>query len=214
MSRLEESIDQLYVAFADIPKPRHIDGCPCCMTDDELNVLLSRNLKQITPQELSPYAMHALLTVGSVPDYLYFLPRILHITATDDSWWPAPEVTGRAIHSTEPQNWPDARINALESFLAAVVRASLAPDRHHMIDSWLCAIALMGIDVQPHLNAIEQSTDAVLAYFNDNASDIPHRRLRNGFWKLPCGGHDKIVNWFHSAKVRHILFNAYGFVMP
>ena len=105
MSRLEESIEQLYTAFADIPRPRHIDGCPCCITECEIETLLTRDLREIAPEELSTYASCALLTVGSVDDYLYYLPRILHLHAMDEFWWPDPEVTGSRIHDAEPHSW-------------------------------------------------------------------------------------------------------------
>jgi hypothetical protein len=214
MSRLEDSIERLYAAFADVPKPRQIDGCPCCFTEAEIAVLLARDRRVITPKELSSYASSALATIGSVSDYLYFLPRILEITATDDSWWPDPEITAGRIIETEPAKWPARRVDALEDFLGAVVRSLLAPDRHQLIDSWICAIAIMGFDVKPHLKSIDRSTDAVLAYFNDNSADLPRRRLRNSFGAPPCEGHDVIVDWFYSKKIRDIVFDAYGYVMP
>ena len=214
MSRLEDSIERLYAAFADVPKPRQIDGCPCCFNEDEIEILLARNIRDISPEELSTYASDALSTIGSVSDYLYFLPRILEITATNDSWWPDPDITAGKILGTDPSKWPVTRVNALKDFFGAVVRSLLAPDRQQMIGSWLCAIARTGFDVKPYLKSIERSTDAVLAYFADNAADLPHRRLCSSFGAPPCEGHDVIVDWFYSKKIRDIVFDAYGYVMP
>ena len=97
MHTLSDAIEALYQAFAVMPKPKHIDGCPCCIDRKETGVLLGKALRTITPEEMASYASSAFLTVGEVADYLYFLPRIIEITATEPSWWPDPEVTGRAM---------------------------------------------------------------------------------------------------------------------
>ncbi len=74
------------------------------MTSEEVEVLLGKPLRDLSPDELSSYSSSALLTVGLPEDYLYYLPRILEISIRDDSWWPDIEVSARAIKSTEPGN--------------------------------------------------------------------------------------------------------------
>ncbi|MGL6074018.1 MAG: hypothetical protein ACRC8S_07645 [Fimbriiglobus sp.] len=93
MPTIQDSIEALYSAFAVYPRPRDIDGCPCCIARKRIDVLLAKNLRTLTSDELASYSRSAFLTVGDKADYLYFLPRILEITATDLSWWPSPEVT-------------------------------------------------------------------------------------------------------------------------
>ena len=215
MSRLDESIEQLYRAFARIPRPDTIDACPCCVPDDEnCQLTAAPDVRAISPSLLASYASSAFLTAGSVADYLHFPPRILNISATDDSWWPDPEVTGRAIKAAEPDNWHADQRSAVDTFFSAVVHASLDPDRHHMMDSWMCAIAKSGFPVQPRLQAIQKHKAAVLSYFNDNAETLPDRKLTNAFWELPCDSHDIIVHWFHSESVRIIVATEYGYVFP
>lgn len=213
MSTFEHAIERLYAAFADIPKPRHIDGCAHCLDDKGIDRLLATPPRALSPNDLSPYASSAFLTVGDVADYLYFLPRILEISAIDDSWWPDPEVTGRAIRSAKPDSWPGSRLEAVGSFLAAVIDTAITSGEHHKLDGWLCAIARMGFDVRPYLQQLATSPAAVLAYFEDNVSSLPRNRLSNSFWELPCSGHDAIVEWFYSDEIRRIPFDAYGFVM-
>jgi hypothetical protein len=213
MSPLEVAIDRLYLAFADIAPPRHIDGCPCCIEAKQIPVLLATPLRSIVANELASYASSALLTVGEVPDYLYFLPRILEISVFDDSWWPDIEVTARAIHSTSLQSWPTVRIDALTLLLRAVIDDAIASCRYSRIDGWLCAIARMSFDVRPYLAQIEKSPAAVLQYFEDNAECLKRNELSNAFWELPNEGHEAIVNWFKSDAIRKIPFEAYGYVM-
>jgi hypothetical protein len=99
MNRLEGSIQRLYLAFSRVSRPRHIDGCPCCIDGNNIERLLKTSLAEVSAEDLSPYASSAFLTVGATADYLYFLPRILELTARGELLWPDPEVTGRAIAS-------------------------------------------------------------------------------------------------------------------
>jgi hypothetical protein len=213
MSALEDAIEGLYRAFREVPKPRHIDGCPCCIDRKEIGVLLGKSLRLITPRELAPYASSAFLTVGDVADYLYFLPRILEITATDPSWWPTPEVTGRAIRTANPHAWNDAQRTALNDYLQAVVKNAIQPDHYHRLDAWMCATARMGFNVRPYLDEIAKCREAVLDYFEMNAESLPRGKLTNAFWELPCPAHDAIVEWFFSPEIARIPFEAYGCVL-
>src|SRR5436309_225039 len=154
MSTLDESIDRLYAAFADICKPCRIEGCSHCLDEKEIEILLSSTLRELSSDELTAYASSAFLTVGDVADYLYFLPRILAISATDESWWPDPEVTGRAIRTANPASWPIHRVEAVQNFNTAVVHSAIALGTYDKLDSWLCAIARMGFSVRPHLAQI------------------------------------------------------------
>jgi hypothetical protein len=213
MHNIQDAIEKLYRAFAKRPRPRHIDGCPCCIDKKEISVLLAKSLRAISSQELAPYASNAFLTVGDVADYLYFLPRILEITATDSSWWPDPEVTGRGIRSANPESWTDAQRSALNHYLEAVISTIIESGDYSQLDGWMCAIARMGFDIMPYLRQIAKSPAAVLAYFEQNVESLPRNKLSNAFWELPCPTHDAIVNWFFSAEIRKIPFDAYGCVL-
>jgi hypothetical protein len=213
MSPLEDAIEGLYRAFRKTPRPRHIEGCPCCIDRKEIGILLGKSVRTITPQELGSYASSAFLTVGDVADYLYFLPRILEITAADSSWWPDPEVTGRAIKSANPASWTDAQRSALNDYLKAVVGNVIESGRYHELDGWICAIARMGFDVRPFLEEVAKSPEAVLGYFEMNAESLPRNKLANAFWELPFAAHDVIVDWFFSPEIARIPFEAYGCVL-
>lgn len=213
MSRLEDAIEQLYAAFASVTKPKHIDGCRHCVTEEEFAKLLGTDLKELGVDKLDDYAFSAFVTVGDVPDYLYFLPRILHLDAMSDRDFASVEITGRAIATTDLISWPGERIEALEAFLMEVMESLLAPERHGNIDEWMCAIAKMGLDVRPYLSRIERSESAALKYFSDNAEGLPNRRLGNPFWELRSPGHAAIVEWFHSPKIKNLVFREYGVVL-
>lgn len=214
---LAAAIDNLYTAFADLRRPSRIDGCPCCIDRKVSAALHTVPLRQLTPEDLSSYASSALLTVGTVADYLYFLPRILEISATERYWWPDPPVTGRAIESTDPASWPAHRTQAFQDFLHALIGHLLSSGNEDMdrVDDWLCAIARIGIDVHPFLHLIARSDKHILAYFDCNASSLTSRnRLSNPFWERPNQGHDDIVAWFATSPAFDAIATAYGIVLP
>jgi len=210
-----DSIDSLYAAFGDVPKPRKIDACRCCVDEENLCDLLAKPLRTLSSGDLGSYASSAFLTAGDVPDYLYFLPRILELSAASIHWWPSPEVTGGAISSTEPPSWPPKRLAALQDFLRCLIELFLErdDDAGYEIDSWICAIGKMGLDVRPYLLQLEKSPAQVLAFYEVNASQLTQRRLSNEFWKPPNNGYDQVVHWFGSEAVGGIVLAAYGVVL-
>lgn len=211
MNTLMDSIESLYAAFSDVPKPKRIDACPCCIDEKNLCALLTTPLRKLTPEELTSYASSAFLTAGDVPDYLYFLPRILEISVTIAYWWPDPEVTGRAINSTDPRLWCLKRLAAVEGFLHSLIGSLLERDDSGFdIDSWICAIGKMGLDVRRYLSQIEASPPHVLLYYEENANRLTQRRLSNDFWEPPNDAYDQVVNWFGTKVVGDIVLGAYG----
>lgn len=213
MTRLTTAINELYVAFANISKPEKIEGCPCCIEESELKRLLRVPLREISGAELAPYASSALLTVGEVADYLYFLPRILDVSIGDESWWPTIEVTARAIRSTNPEEWPDARVSALSDLLVSVIGNLVDEGEYSRIDEWMCAIGRMEFNVLPSLKVIESDPNAVLEFWKDNAGKLGQGVLGNAFWELPNKQHDEIVRWFNLPEVSIIFAEEYGYRM-
>jgi len=214
MKTLDDAIDDLYAAFSDVPVPQHVDGCPCCIDDKDISQLLGSPLREIPPGDLAPYAASALLTVGDVTDYLYFLPRIVEVSITEPSWWPDIEVTAKAMRSTDFRSWPSTRRCALQAVLDKWVDHLIETNAYWELDGSLCACAILGLDVCPYLGKIELDPNAVLHYFEDNERCLKSGHLCNAFWELPNVGHDQIVDWFRSPKIRRIPTEAYGYVWP
>lgn len=199
-------IDALYSAFADVPRPRKIQYCECCLNSQEISTLLEKDLRELAPNELSSYASSALLTVGDVADYFYFLPRILEILTSDEDWWPSQEVVGAAIAKTNIKDWPPKRRQALEAFFHEVIRSGISQDSGAWnLDAWICCIGRTELDVLPYLRQLLISEAIVVDYFDINRTALASRRLANGFWRLEDPGFQKVVNWFGSERVGDIL---------
>jgi hypothetical protein len=214
MKTLQECINELYAAFSDVPAPKHVDGCPCCVGHRRIPQLLSSSLREIAPDDLAPYAFSAILTVGEVSDYLYFFPRIVEVSVIELSWWPDIEVTAKKMRETNFGSWPPWRKNAFEAVLAPTFHHLLQAGQYCDLGGWLCACGNLELDVRPYLAAIGTVPEAVLSYFEDNEPCLKARRLCRGSWDLPNAAHDQIVEWFYSPQIRRIPSEAYGYAWP
>lgn len=211
MTSLSSTIDSLYCSFEDVAKPTSVEACPCCMTAEETEILLAKPLRELTSSDLSTYSADALLTVGSVADYVYFLPRILDISINDEMWWPDIEVSAKKIKTIVETGLSSDKSSAITNFFDAAIEHILQTENYHRLDEWVCAIAAAHFDVHSALERIEAKSDAVIEYFASNAKELNRDRLSNAFWVLPNEKHDEIVAWFKSKKVSNILMNTYGY---
>lgn len=203
-------VENLYAAFGDVRKPSSFPACPCCMTEAEVQNVLTKPLRELSSKELSSYASSALLTVGDVADYLYYLPRILEISATE-AWWPDIEVTAKAIFKTDPSSWPPSRREPTEEFFRAVID-SIVSESHDAwkLDEWICAIGRSGFDVLPALRQIENSVDLLVAYYEMNEEALTSRHLRNAFWKPDDPGYERVIAWFGSERIGDLIVSKKG----
>lgn len=210
---LQQSIETLYEVFASVPKPATIEGCPCCLKDKEIHVLLSKPLRELSPEELSRYASSVFLTVGDVTDFRYYLPRILDVLTSAPGWWPDPEIVGSALQNANWSTWPDAEQNAISTVFDAKIDANIEEPDGYRLDSWLCGIARSGASISTYLDKVATSDTAVLALYGWMAKDVSRGNLAKNFWKDVPDAAQEMLDWFHSPKVGSILFQAYGVLL-
>lgn len=210
----DQAIQELYAAFAAVPKPKKIDGCRCCIDDKEVWTLLSKPLRSLSVNELSSYADSALLTVGSPEDYRYFLPRILEFHARVPGWWPDIEVIGRRMTLAGWQQWPEAERTALAVFFRVRIETLMAENKTGDLDAILCGAALAGLPPAPLLDLIASSSDTVLALYTHNADALLRRTLANAFWEDDPAAAQPIVDWFFSDEITTAILVTYGVDLP
>jgi hypothetical protein len=206
---LQKAIGGLYDAFACEPRPSRIEGCPCCLDEKGTSVLLSKPLHSLTPDDLSKYAQSIFLTVGSESDFKYFLPRILEILATEDGWWPGPEVVGRAIADSKWNHFSPAQQNAISVFFNEVLIDLIEAKDGWAIDQWICGIARGLPDVHPYLNLVEKNPPALIAYYEANSESLTKGKLRNSFWSDESLKEKLLLDWFQSDEVRNLINATY-----
>lgn len=209
---LQKAIAGLYEAFSCEPKPSVIDGCRCsvCISDEKISVLVSKSLRSLTPDELTHYAESVFLTVGSEADFKYFLPRILEILATEDSWWPSPEVVGRTIANAGWNNFSAAQQISLLSFFNEVLIGLIDERNGWAIDGWICGIARGVPDLQPFLDLIEKHPFALIAFYEENSEALNGQQLQNSFWNKESPNEKLLLDWFQSDRIKGLISTTYG----
>jgi hypothetical protein len=211
MDRVSSAIAAVYAAFADAPRPASIDGCPCCIDDNDTHVLLSTPPGELEPDAVAPYASSVFLTVGSKPDFFYLLPRILEIVATEPHWWPEPEVIGRSIRDSGYAQWPKERQDAVHRYFDAVFERTLhLDDDVSALESWLCMLGRAGLDLRPYFERVldfPNQTAQLFATFNNMVS--PAGAL-GGFWEDVPDSTEIVKQWIRSEPVRRIVHEQWG----
>jgi hypothetical protein len=225
-SDLQQSIDKLYLEF-DRERPTSIDACPCCISEEEVHALLSNSLRELEPCYLRNYTDCALVTVGEVDDFKYFLPRILEILAHHTEWWnwveigselysyfPSPELIFSKLRTLAIWNelFQEER-QAIVYFLDAVLNELLRREENTgwEIDSCLFALSICVDDISPYLNQLleSQNWQKVKEFYSVHKRELEENRpLSIGWWDNVEEDKKQIVSqWLLSnqvAKIMHI----------
>lgn len=154
-ANLTAALDGAYAAFAGYPRPLKMDASPTRDPSKIVATLSSVPLRELSGEQIGPYAGWALTTVGSVPDYKHFLPRILEQAVRAPQWMGTdPRVIAARLKRAEWHNWPASERAAIRAlFGCAWDQSSLEhPDLSGAdASSWLCAHAALGEEIQPML---------------------------------------------------------------
>ncbi|MEC3953195.1 hypothetical protein VMT65_09165 [Nocardia sp. CDC153] len=199
-------------AFAQVPRPRSIDACPCCVDEAETATLLNTPREHLTAGQLWTYAHNATLTCGSEHDFRYFLPRILRLSLPEQHPMPCIEITFSHIGNLPWRTWPEA--HALQEFFDALwndVLTNHPPTLHP--DELLCSLALAEGSVtqrlsswsQLHTPAAIQNLAAFLAADHTNTANsgvkLKAGRLipTNAFWDKDSKAHHELTTWLNNG---------------
>lgn len=208
---VHQAIQGVYEAFRDVPKPATVDGCQCCISARQIHTLLSKPLRALSPEDLKDYAASVLLTVGEVGDFLYFLPRMLEILASDPSGWLDPEVVLQAIHTAGFHSWPKQRQRALIRYFHGVIGCCLATaGSGWMLDSWICALGKIHVDLMPFLARIAKNGPRLIEFYEVNSQTLTDGRLANSFWDRASTEHKQVIDWFGAVQTQNAVMAQYG----
>lgn len=209
--RLVDAVEKIYALFR-VPKPRAIEGCPCCTDLKEVCTLLAKDMRDLTPAELSNYGASLFLTMGDEGDFPYFLPRLLDI-ATSEDWWPSPEVLLDKLKRANWNGWPKREQQAvrhvIDVWFADTIAEieSLSAERLYAdgshLNALLCGIAHAGLSLKPYLKELAKHETALKACFDWHAhAFFKRRRLGEGFWEDCPQGEAGVVAFYESAPIR------------
>ncbi len=115
-AELKQSIEELYKVFSAYPFKSSMEGCPCCVSDTDKEAIHSKQLRDLSEENLSRYAFKAMTTWGDVDDFRHYLPRIFELCATTEFIVDTFVVLGKLSYGNW-RNWPIAEQVAVEAFL-------------------------------------------------------------------------------------------------
>lgn len=207
---LSVAIERLYDVFADVPKPKRIDACPCCCDNKQLDAILLTSRRNLTTPLLSSYAFSAFNTVGDISDYAYYFPRILELSAIDEEWWIDLELTaGKAATNLLP-TWTNEQKTAVEQLHTASISRQITNRSYDALDDWLCAMAIFEFNIAGSLRIVEGDPNAILDLFQLHAESFcRNRELSGPYWRSSTG-RAELIRWFQSPLVRATIHDAYG----
>ena len=209
----QSAIDRLYEVFpGTLTEP--VEGCPCCITSSELELLSTTPLRSLSAKALEPYASSALLTVGSVEDLRYFWPRLVELSV-QDAFFSDREIVFSKLRHGDWRTWPESEQRATEAFITAVL-SDMATRAYEgsEVDEWVCAFSLALGDVTPHMEPLLAGTraaaESLYAFHAWNARQLARGRLGNAFWGDHSRAEAAVVAWFRRPEVDAAITRAYG----
>ena len=168
-ARLTETVEAVYAVFT-FPTPALIEGCPCCISTREVDVLLTTPLREISGQQLWRYVSGAFLTIGSEDDFRYFLPRILDLSVSNSANSNDPEIIIGKLSLANWRSWSAREQPVIEELLDAWFEQALARDLEGADDGWigseaesvLCGAARAGLPLQRWLGRLNEPDAALV----------------------------------------------------
>lgn len=214
---LPGAFDGAYATFGTVPRPARIDYCQCCMSVAEHDALIAVvPLRTMPAAVLAPYASHALMTVGDVADYRYFLPRLLEIGCTGGFGWPDLEPLFGGLARGGYRGWAADERAAVDRLFAAVWHDTLMADGYLDPDTVLCAIGNAAEDLTPFLATWAGALgEPVVAERLARWSERDVRplaagwHLTNAFWSGRPAQADQVTAWLTSAGLHGAVTAAY-----
>jgi len=214
--QLQHLIDDCYEVFASYPPPRVLDASPARDPVAIVKTLTSVPLRELTGEQLDPYAGWAMTTVGDAADYKHFLPRILELAVFDRRWHGLdPPIIAGKMNYGGWQTWPPEEQTVVGALFAGACRHGFEqhPDEFDPC-GWLCGIAIIGGNLDAALEAwlSSASPNAVLQlvdFFRNNAEQLIGDRSDGNF----CGGAGDAAiasmrRWLLSEKMLDLLLAA------
>lgn len=198
---LRIAIDACYAAFR-VPKPVHVEGCPCCSSPSELARLLEVPLRDLEADDLGRYLRKAMTTIGTVDDFRYFFPRLADLVLSGRIV--EIEIFGGKLADGQWTTWPDVERAAVRALIEAMSDA-FAEMTLNDPDAWLCAIGRASQDIRPHLDKLLLGTPAAKAnlgaIIEANEDVQSGGSVWNPYWNEAPENRDAVITWMTSEAV-------------
>lgn len=222
-TQLQRLIDDCYAAFAPYPRPQALHASPLRDPVALLRTLSSAPLRELTGEQIGPYAGYAMTTVGDIDDYKHFLPRILEQAVHERQWTGVePPIIAERLKRGNWLEWPAHEQAAIRALFTGAWEQALQehPDEEEA-DSWICGIACIDLDLAAMLeqwlaassiNAALQLAHFVLAeatfIFENDANE-------RAYWRnVDEAKIHQVRRWLLSQPVHQLVLTARGRTPP
>lgn len=192
MARTAAALEDIYALFRS-PPPRAIEGCPCCIDTRKTDVLIAKPLRSLTGRDLWRYVSGVFLTVGSVRDFRYLLPRILEVAIEAPRELPDVEIVLGKLRLAGWEAWTAKERTAIEALIAGWFDEALARDIAESedwlvgsdADAVLCGAARADLDLSAYIARLGAPAAAPVRTYlaNRYAKAIDRGSAPNGFWE-------------------------------
>lgn len=95
-------------------------SCDCCVTNEEIILLLSKSLNELTDDDIGHFSRSAITTFGDIEDFKHFLPRILELMQNSNSNILEDFITYEKLNYSEWGTWNEDEINAIDNYFLAL----------------------------------------------------------------------------------------------
>lgn len=162
-------IDELYKAFANVPKATLSDGCMlgCCMTKEDRETVLQDPLRTANSEILWFYPSDAIWTVGTKLDFKYFVPRLLdlglrpyHRDGAQQNFFAFPVTFGKKLNLANFNSWTEAQRKVVSDAIFEIFRSVVLGDDFYDIDSWIIVTCYIAIDKERFFTLLDSPEGA------------------------------------------------------
>lgn len=208
---MEKAIEYLYVTFKNYKANPNMEGS--ALYGNEVlkwnKELFSKELNQLTSEDLSRFCRKVLLTWGNIEDYKHFLPRVYELISQFDT--PYEEwILFDKLNRGSWRTWPDDEKTAIENYFICLWRKMLNMNSGKVFfDDYFAAISNVYPNFEELLNIWENdlnefSIERLIDYYYDNYKVLVIKKNLPG-WKKSKELGIKFNNWLTSDSLIHKL---------
>lgn len=127
---MQQALERLYATFAHYPLRRKVEGCPCCVTQQQEQRLHQETLRLLGHDALRPFSCNGLTTWGKAEDLKHFLPRICELELQHGDMFYGFWHFAATIRRAGFADWPAPEQQAFGAFCLAwwELRLTLPPE--------------------------------------------------------------------------------------
>lgn len=173
-----------------------MDGCPCCILNTDKEKIHSKQLRDLTEEDLSRYTAKAMTTWGDEDDYKHYLPRIFELLSTTDFIVSTFIVLGKLEYGNW-NTWKETEQTAIKNFLFAWWAELVKNKKSFEHEAFIEIVKLTdNVDellkhwiIEFNNNSFANFVDFVYSYYNDLNTK------RTEFKELNMEICDKLLIW-------------------